>query len=374
MLSKSYRSILRILFGIILFWTAMPKAQAKEPKVNNITPVCAAKQIADKDNLDPSTQKAQTSQKTQQSNEDEDTFKQDRDPCKISETSESAEIVEEPESSEESESPEETDSEDLNQSSNPTAPAGNEPFFPDGSHSSQPSISTQDSHNLNFSIEFGGSSSGSDEIFPSPEYSSPSETKTFSPELPLPPSDTGESFEQPTQFLPSPTKPQRKQTHKSRFNKKEHHKAQKLIENDKSSKRKRRSHKKPKNSSTHKADQDNKSSRKNKMRTRRNFLRQNHNARIRDIKSHRKPPRTHRTNQVQKHQMRRNHTKFYPIYQRSIKQIHTRFRRPLPTISRRFQHILRVRPQLHPRLRQHVTPRRAFRSSMPRLHRMHRRH
>jgi ABC-type nickel/cobalt efflux system permease component RcnA len=343
MLSKQHLLILRILFGITLFWTTMPKAQAKEIKVRSTTPICAAEQIDNKDNLNPSAQTVQTTQKPQKSNQDEDTPEQDEDPCKTPETSEAAEMSDETVG--EPETPEVPTNEDSDRPSNPIDPSGDDPSIPDESNSSQPSISNQDSHNLNFSIEFGGASSGSDESFPTPEYSSPSEPEESSPP-PLAPPATSDSFDQPTPLLPSPSEPQRQQIQKSKSHKKKHHKTKKLHKHnhDLNREQRKRSHQKLETPWTQKAHRNHK-------------------------------PRKH---QVQTHPMKGRRMELYPIHQHNLSKPirRTRLRQGgfYPTSPKRLPNVLRSRTPFHPRFRQQITPHRNFRPSVPRLHRVHRRH
>jgi hypothetical protein len=343
MLSKQHLLILRILFGITLFWTTMPKAQAKEIKVNSTTPICAAEQTDNKDNLNPSTKKVQKTQKTQQSNQNENTSEQDEDPCETLETSESAEMsdetVGEPEASEV------PTSEDSDRPSNPIAPSGDDLSIPDESNSSQPSISNQDSHNLNFSIEFGGASSGGDESLPTPEPS-PSEPEASSPKPPLAPPAASDSFDRPTLLPPSPSEPQRTQIDKSKSHKKKHHKTKKRHKRNKgfNHEQQQRSHQKLETPLTQK-------------------VHRGHKPRKRQVEMHRVKGRRMELHPIPQHNLskpiRRTYLRQGGFYPTSPKQLPRNFRN---------------RTLFQPRFRPHSAPHRNFRPSVPRSHRVHRRH
>jgi hypothetical protein len=322
---KQYLLIPRILFGIVLCLATMPKAQAKELNPNHTNPTCLAEQITNQDNLNPSAKKRQINQ---QLNE-EDIFDQDKDPCKRPKTSEATETpnetVGEPESSEV------PASENLDPPSYSIDPSSNDPSFPSESDPSQPSISNQDSHNLNFSIEFGGASSGNDTSIPAAEYSLPSEPEVFLPE----------TFQTP----PSPSRSKLKQRHKARSphqkhrNSKKPHKHNQILNHQQRS----QSHQKP------------------------------------DKRMRQKAHRTHtpRQRQVQTHPIKGHRKEFYPTYQHNISK--PTKKTPLhqgafyPTRPKQFPHILRSHILLHPQLRQQITPARSFRRSVPHLPHLQRR-
>jgi hypothetical protein len=344
MLSKQHLLILRILFGIIFFGTTMPKALAKELNVNSTTPICTAEQITNKDNLNPSAKKVQTTQKTEQSDKNEDISQQDENPCKLPETSEatgmSDETVEKPET------PEVPASEASDRPSNPIDPSGDDPSIPDESNSSQPSISNQNSHNLNFSIEFGGASSGGDENFPTPDYSFPSEPEASSPTPSLAPPATSDSFNQTTPLLSSPSEPQRQQIQKSKSHKKKHHKTKKLHKHnhDLNREQRKQSHQKLETPLTQK-------------------VHRGHKPRKRQVEMHRVKGRRMELHPIPQHNLskpiRRTYLRQGGFYPTSPKQLPRNFRN---------------RTLFQPRFRPHSAPHRNFRPSVPRSHRVHRRH
>jgi hypothetical protein len=338
MLSKQYIIIpLRILFIVsaTLLWHTVPRAEAKEAKVTTEAPVCKKEQVVDNEYLKPSAKTMQEISKSHLQNKGGESSGQNAELCQTPETDEVPETAE-INSDETVETPDNSgvsSDEDMVEPSNPIDPSNNEWSIPNDPTLTQPSVSEQDSHDLNFSIQMntgGGTSSDSGENFPEPDISSPNESEASPPipEKPVP--ATEGSVEQPTKPHRPHLKPQQAKPHHPKKHKEKQHKVKKPHKNDKDSKHdypKRPNHKTNKHSLK-------KSNLINKP--------------VKKIEGdHRNPIKHHQNSKV--------HDKSY--------------RDRLPLIRRQ--------PNAHklrPLIRQNVkTHRRVFSSPAPRLHRSHKR-
>lgn len=373
-LSKQYIIIpLRILFSATLFWHTVPRAEAKEVKVTTEAPVCREEQVVDNKYLKPSAKKMQEIFKSHLKNKDGEFSAQDEEPCQTPEADEVPETTERPGVSSD---------EDVVEPSNPINPYSHELSIPNEPNLTQPSVSNQDSHDLNFSIQLntgGGTSSDSGGSFPETDTPSPTQLEA-SPPMPETALPTTESnFEQPPELPRSPLKP-----HKPKADTEKHNKPKKLDKDGKASKHDRlnRRMNKPDKSSSKESNQVNKYERQTNPNTHRNPLKQ-----IRDSETQnnsyqdRLPPMRRKPN-AQRQRVKGRRSEFHPTRQREMrKTIRPNLNHPpdsspkihTPSVLRQLPHSMRNRPYFHPRVRQNMSPYRVFRPSAPRIHRIHKR-
>jgi hypothetical protein len=231
--SKNNLLILRILIGFTIFWHTVPRALAQEANVTTNSPICQEEQVEER-YLKPSAKKMQKLSKPPQRDGDEENSEKNGEFCQPSET------------------PKVTSEESFNDFSTGTDPYADSAVTPEIPAAPSPSISNQDSHdlNLNFSIHLnsgGGTSSDGNESFPESDSPSPTEPESTSDtgevDLPATRNHSRKSSKFPSAHLKAP----RKKLHKPKANKLEQHKPRKLRQNNKLLKRDRlkRLHHKP---------------------------------------------------------------------------------------------------------------------------------
>jgi hypothetical protein len=387
MLSKQYMIIpLRILFSATLFWHTVPRAEAKEVKVTTETPICKEEQVTDNAYLKSSAKKMQEISKSHSKNKDSESSGQDEVSCQTPEADEvpetaktsDAETVETPETSEVS------PDEDVVEPSNPYS---NELSVPNEPNLPQPSVSNQDSHDLNFSIQLntgGGTSSDSSGSFPEPNTPLPTQPEASPPmpEANLP--TTEGNFEQPPEPSRPDLKPPRKKPHKQKAEIEERNKPKKPRKDDKASKRDRlnRRMNKPDRSPLQESEQVNRSERTTNPNTYRNPLKRIRDSETQDKRYRDRLPSMNRKPNVQKQRVKGHRSKLNPIRQRKMRTtIRPNLNRPtdsspkiyMPRVHRQLPHSLKNRPHLRPRVQQNMSPHKVFRPSAPRIHRIHRR-
>jgi hypothetical protein len=359
MLSKSFQLILNVL-SIIVVSIMMAKAEAKETPVSTDS-TCKTEQAVENKSLKPAEQKMQQISKASSFNEEEPS-ELAKSPCRDTAPSETPDEI--------SETPKDSDApseNDVEQSYDPSNLPSDDFSSLGELPGNQPSISNQDSHDINLTVQFGGTPSTSGESIPTPEPYLPTEPETGSPEPPIEPSRSEGNLTPFTQPITSRAKSKHQQKSKI-IDKEKQSQSKKLRKKEKRSKHQSRKR------STQKAD---------KLLTRKDRQKNNHYKKVKShirrtpLKPHRKPSirdKSHRDKLPlirQKHNAKKHRVK---QQRKSIRPSRRKLGGNFKSNSKRFPKVRRYRTQFHPKVKQKLAPRRIVRPSVYRLQRVHKRH